>query len=166
MDYIIIALVIDRVIHRNRALFIDRDGTINKDCPYCFRPEDLVIYQDALDLIREYQIKGYLIIIITNQSGIGRKYFTIEQMNKFNNYMLQELRKKSVHINAIYYCPHLPEEECNCRKPNDGLIRTAIEDFNIDLKNSIIIGDRDDIEGCMARRLGIDYKLVAHTPKN
>ena len=87
-------------------------------------------------------------------------------MNAFNNYMLKELRKKSVHVNAIYYCPHLPEERCNCRKPNDGLIRTAMEDFNIGLENSIIIGDRDDIEGAMARRLGIDFKIVAHTLKN
>ena len=66
----------------NRALFIDRDGTINRDCPYCFKPEDLVLYRDTLKLMREYQEQGYLIIIITNQSGIGRKYFTVEQMNR------------------------------------------------------------------------------------
>ena len=114
-----------KMAHRNRALFIDRDGTINKDCPYCFKPEDLVLYQDTLDMMREYQGRGYLIIIITNQSGIGRKYFTVEQMNRFNNAMLLELRKNGVLVNAIYYCSHLPEEGCNCRKPKTAMIEQA-----------------------------------------
>ena len=146
----------------NRALFIDRDGTINRDCPYCFKPEDLVLYRDTLKLMREYQEQGYLIIIITNQSGIGRKYFTVEQMNRFNNTMLLELRKNGVFVNAIYYCPHLPEERCNCRKPKTAMIEQAAQDFKVNLRESFVIGDRDDMEGAMARKLGIPYRIIVH----
>jgi len=148
--------------HENRALFIDRDGTINRDCPYCFKPEDLVLYTDTLNLMGEFQGKGFLIIIITNQSGIGRKYFTVEQMNRFNNTMLLELRKNGLRVNAIYYCPHLPEEGCNCRKPKTAMIELAAQDFKINLKESFVIGDRDDMEGAMARKLGIPYRIIVH----
>ncbi|MHB1708366.1 MAG: HAD-IIIA family hydrolase [Thermoplasmataceae archaeon] len=152
----------NKLARRNRALFIDRDGTINRDCPYCFKPEDLVIYPDTLKIMREYLKKGYLIIIITNQSGIGRKYFTIEQMNRFNNSMLLDLRRNGVPVNAIYYCPHLPEEGCNCRKPKTAMIEQAAQDFNVDMGKSFVIGDRDDMEGVMARKLGIPYRIIVH----
>ncbi len=152
----------DKMAHSNMALFIDRDGTINRDCPYCFKPEDLVIYPDTLNIMREYQKQDYLIIIITNQSGIVRKYFTVEQMNRFNNSMLLELRKNGVSVNAIYYCPHLPEDGCNCRKPKTALIELAAQDFNINLSESFVLGDRDDMEGAMARKLGIPYKIIVH----
>ena len=152
----------DKMSHRNRALFIDRDGTINRDCPYCFKPEDLVIYQDTVNIMREYQKRDYLIIIITNQSGIGRKYFTVEQMNRFNNFMLLELRKNRVLVNAIYYCPHLPEEGCNCRKPKTAMIEMAARDFCVNLGESFVLGDRDDMEGAMARKLGIPYRIIVH----
>ncbi|MBC7081647.1 MAG: HAD family hydrolase [Thermoplasmatales archaeon] len=142
------------------ALFIDRDGTINANEPeYPHKPEHLKIYEDAVELMREYQQKGYLLIIITNQSGIGRGYFTEQQMHHFNSLLRQELEKRGVRIDAIYFCPHKPEDNCNCRKPKTGLIEQALKDFNIDLKNSIVVGDRDDIDGEMARRLGIKYIL-------
>ncbi|MDP8012286.1 MAG: D-glycero-alpha-D-manno-heptose-1,7-bisphosphate 7-phosphatase [Thermoplasmata archaeon] len=145
---------------KKRALFIDRDGTINKDCPYCHKLEDLYIYDDAVEIMREYQNLGYLIIIITNQSGIGRGYFTLDEFWKFHNYLIHELEKKGVHIDATYFCPHKPEDNCPCRKPNVGLLEKAVRDFNIDVENSIVIGDRDDIDGEMARRFGIKYKIL------
>ena len=140
------------------ALFIDRDGTINANEPeYPHKPEHLRIYEDAVELMKEYQSRGYLIIIITNQSGIGRGYFTLEQMQEFNNLLISELAKRGVKINALYFCPHTPADNCNCRKPKLGLIEQAMKDFDIDLKNSIIVGDRDDIEGEMARKLKIRF---------
>ena len=143
------------------ALFIDRDGTINANEPeYPHKPEHLRIYEDAVELMREYQSKGYLIIIITNQSGIGRGYFTLEQMQEFNSLLISELSKRGVKIDALYFCPHKPEDACNCRKPKLGLIEQAMKDFDIDLANSIIVGDRDDIEGEMARKLGIRFIKV------
>lgn len=144
----------------NKALFIDRDGTINRDCPYCHKIEDLYIYNDSVELMKQYQKEGYLIIIVTNQSGIGRGYFTLEEFWNFHNHLLNELKKMGVNVTATYFCPHKPEDNCPCRKPNTGLVEKAVKDYNIDLKESIVIGDRDDIDGEMARRLGIKYKII------
>ena len=145
---------------KKKALFIDRDGTINKDCPYCHDPNNLIIYDDAVEIMKDYRDRGYLIIIITNQSGINRGYFTDEEFHIFHNELLKQLEERGVDIDKTYYCPHRPDENCDCRKPNLGMIKKAMEDFDIDLKNSIIIGDRDDMEGEMARQLGIEYKIL------
>lgn len=145
---------------RRRALFIDRDGTINKDCPYCHNIKDLYIYDDAVEIMKEYKNKGYLIIIITNQSGINRGYFTDQEFHVFHNELLKRLKERGVEFDKTYYCPHRPDENCRCRKPKLGMIEKAMEEFDIDLKNSIIIGDRDDMEGEMGRRIGIDYRIL------
>lgn len=145
---------------KNKALFIDRDGTINYDCPYCFKPEDLRIYEDSIEIMKNYQENGYLIIIITNQSGISRGYFTIGQMNEFNNAMRKELLKSGVRVDAIFFCPHHPDDHCACRKPGTEMIERAVKDFNIDLEKSMIIGDRDDMEGEMARKLKVNYRII------
>lgn len=148
------------MMEKKKALFIDRDGTINRDCPYCHRIEDLYIYEDAVELMREYQRMGYIIIILTNQSGIGRGYFTVEEFWKFHNHLLRELERRGIHIHATYFCPHRPEDNCPCRKPNTGMIERAVKENHIDVENSIVIGDRDDIDGEMARRFGIKYRII------
>ena len=145
---------------RRGALFIDRDGTINKDCPYCHDVKDLYIYEDAVEIMKEYKNKGYLIIIITNQSGINRGYFTDQEFHAFHNELLKRLNEREVEVDKTYYCPHRPDENCRCRKPNLGMIEKAMEEFDIDLKSSIIIGDRDDMEGEMGRRLEIKYRIL------
>ena len=145
---------------KKRALFIDRDGTINKDCPYCHDKKDLIIYDDAVEIMKDYRDRGYLIIIITNQSGINRGYFTDEEFHVFHNELLKQLEERGVVIDKTYYCPHRPDENCECRKPKLGMIKKAMEDFDIDLENSIINGDRDDMEGEMGRQLGIEYKIL------
>jgi histidinol-phosphate phosphatase family protein len=144
---------------RRKALFIDRDGTINKDCPYCHNISDLVLYEDAIKIMNEYQEKGYIIIIITNQSGIGRGYFTEKEFHVFNDELLRILKNRGINITRTYFCPHKPDDQCNCRKPKIGMIEEAISDFEIDLENSIIIGDRVEIEGIMAKKIGIKYKI-------
>jgi D-glycero-D-manno-heptose 1,7-bisphosphate phosphatase len=143
------------------ALFTDRDGTINKDCPYCHDPSSLIIYDDAVKIIKEYREKGYLIIMVTNQSGIARGFFTVDDMKRFNRALLDELKRRGAGIDRVYFCPHHPDDKCSCRKPNDGLIKQAMKDFDIDLKNSVILGDRDDIEGELARKLGIK-SIILH----
>ena len=145
---------------KKRALFIDRDGTINKDCPYCHDPKDLIIYDDAVEIMKGYINRGYLIIIITNQSGINRGYFTDEEFHVFHNELLKKLEERGVVIDKTYYCPHRPDENSECRKPKLGMIKKAMEDFDIDLEKSIIVGDRDDMEGEMGRQLGIEYKIL------
>ena len=145
---------------KKRALFIDRDGTINKDCPYCHDKKDLIIYDDAVEIMKDSRNREYLNIIITNQSGINRGYFTDEEFHVFHNELLKQLEERGVVIDKTYYCPHRPDENCECRKPKLGMIKKAMEDFDIDLENSIIIGDRDDMEGEMGRQLGIEYRIL------
>ncbi len=112
---------------------------------------------DAVRLMKKYQQKGFLLIIITNQSGVNRGYFTEEDLGRFNTALVKRLEHMGVRIDAIYYCPHRPDEGCNCRKPGTGLIEKAMLDFPIDLEHSVMVGDRDDMDGEMARRLGIEF---------
>ncbi len=142
------------------AVFVDRDGTINHDSGYIHDPKDLVLYDDTVALLKSYVSKGYLIIVLTNQSGINRGYFTEEECNKFNSAVKAELEKHGIGIDAFYICPHTPSEGCNCRKPNTGMAEKAIKEFDIDTKKSIVIGDRDDMDGELARRLGINYLIL------
>lgn len=143
-----------------KVLFVDRDGTINVDCPYCYKPADLKIYMDTVYLMKEYQQRGFRIIILTNQSGINRGYYTVKQMNDFNDEILRRLGEYGLHVDSIYYCPHRPDEGCSCRKPERGLIDRALADYDIDLRNSVVLGDRDDVDGEMARRVGINYIIL------
>ena len=138
-----------------KAVFVDRDGTINRDCPYCHDPKDLKIYEDTANILKRYQEEGYLIIIVTNQSGINRGYLSEEEFNRFQKAVLGELDKRGVHVVATYHCPHTPWEGCSCRKPNTGLIEQARKDFDIDLRGSVMIGDNDATDGELAKKLGI-----------
>ncbi|MGC8546956.1 MAG: D-glycero-alpha-D-manno-heptose-1,7-bisphosphate 7-phosphatase [Thermoplasmata archaeon] len=135
------------------ALFIDRDGTINKDCPYCNGPEQINIFEDVFEPLKELS-KYFLIIIITNQSGISRGFFTEEDLKRMHEKIEREINERGGRIDAIYYCPHLPEDNCNCRKPKTGLVEKAMRDFDIDLKESFVIGN-DDKDIGLAKNLGI-----------
>ena len=147
----------------NKALFIDRDGTINVDCPYCSKPEQIRIYKDAIDLIKSYKKFGFLIIVISNQSGIGRKLFSEQDAIIFNESLNNCLKKFNSGIDKFYFCPHTPDDNCNCRKPKDGLIKRAMSENDIDLIGSIFVGDRDDIDGELARNMSMHYKILKRT---
>lgn len=130
----------------NKAAFFDRDGTINIDTGYLYEPEKLKFIPGVPELIRKYNDEGYLVIVITNQSGIARGMFTVEQMERFNEYMNQRLQNEyGAHIDAFYYCPHLPEitGECNCRKPKPGLFLRAIHEHDIDSVQSVSYGNSE-----------------------
>lgn len=159
---------------RNRAIFLDRDGTIARDVPYCSRPEDfelLPMVKEAIKLLGDH---GFKVIVITNQSGVGRGYFTEDMLAKIHGKMLDELRKSGVIIDAIYYCPHHPDDNCQCRKPKPTMILQAAHDLNIDLQKSFFIGDSDlDVEagskaGCLTVQIAnaneTDNKTSSHTP--
>lgn len=144
------------------AVFVDRDGTLNRDCPYCHDPKDLYVYADTVKTLMEYQKKGYYVILISNQSGLNRGYFTRTEMEEFNDALFAEMDKMGVHVDDAFICPHRPEENCNCRKPAPGLIEQAIEKYDIDLPESVFIGDRDDMDGELARKFGMKFILVNH----
>lgn len=130
----------------NKAAFFDRDGTINVDTGYLYEPEKLEFIPGVPELIRKYNKEGYLVIVITNQSGIARGIFNVEQMERFNAHMNRRLQDEyGAHIDDFYYCPHLPEitGECNCRKPKPGLFLRAIKDHDIDPKQSVSYGDSE-----------------------
>lgn len=133
----------------NKAIFLDRDGTINVEKHYLYKIEDFEFLPGVVEGLKILQEAGFLLIIITNQSGIARGYYTEADFKSLNDWMLSTLRDQGVAIACVYYCPHLPEakidayrKDCNCRKPKLGLYKQAIGDFNIDLSKSYAIGDK------------------------
>ena len=138
----------------NRALFLDRDGVINIEKTYLYKIEDFVFIEGVFETLRCFQKLGYLLIIITNQAGIGRGYYTEEDFHVLNSWMTEQFKKKGVYISNIYYSPFHPvsgvgkyKKDSYCRKPNPGMIFQAKKDFNIDLSESILVGDKEsDIE--------------------
>ena len=150
----------------NRAVFIDRDGTINRDVPYCSHPKDFELLPGVAEGIRLLNEHGFKVIVVTNQSGIARGYFTEEMLGKIHDKMSRELARHRAHIDAIYYCPHHPDENCDCRKPKPKLILQATSDLTTDLSKSYVVGDLNtDIEmgqqvGCRTIFVGDISSLV------
>lgn len=126
---------------KNKVVFLDRDGTINVDYGYVYQKEKLDFLPGVIEGLKKLQNAGYKLIIVTNQSGIGRGYFSENQFLEFNEYFLSKLSEKGILIDKVYYCKHLPDDNCECRKPKIALFEQAIKDFNIDLDNSFAVGD-------------------------
>lgn len=129
---------------QNKALFIDRDGTINIEKHYVYKKEDFVFMHGIFDLLKHFTDNGYLIFIITNQSGIARRFYSEEDYNRLTSWMLNEFELKGIKITKVYHCPHHPDitGPCNCRKPKPGMILQAIKEFNINPSASVLIGDK------------------------
>ena len=135
-----------------KALFLDRDGVINVDKEYLYKIEDIEFEDGIFELCRYFQNLGYLIIIVTNQSGIARGYFTTSDLLKLNEWLVDEFKKRDIDISKIYYCPHHPDitGECRCRKPKPGMLLDAKDEFDLDLLNSCLIGDKErDIQSAI-----------------
>jgi histidinol-phosphate phosphatase family protein len=142
-----------------KAVFIDRDGTINVDVHYLSTPSDLNLYPGVAKGIATLAKGGFLIVIITNQSGIARGNLTHEMLAEIHNRLHALIEESGGHIDAIYYCPHHPDEKCACRKPQPGMLQKAISDMHIDPKQSFIIGDRMlDVEA--GKAVGLKAVLV------
>ena len=125
------------------AIFLDRDGVINEEVTYLSNPNDFKFIDGSIKALQILKKKGYLLIVITNQSGIARGYFTEMILYKIHDKMMKILKKNNIFLDDIFYCPHHPEftGACNCRKPNPGMIIQATKKYNIDLENSYMIGD-------------------------
>jgi len=124
---------------KQKAAFIDRDGTLVEEVNFLSRAEDLRFFSFTGEAVKILKENGFLVIVITNQSGIGRKIFTEAAMRGIHEIIQTELTEN---IDAFYFCPHLPDENCACRKPTTGMIKQALADFEIDLENSWFIGDK------------------------
>ena len=131
-----------------KAIFLDRDGTINVEKDYIYKSEDLVFEEGTIEALKTFKNLGYILIVISNQSGIARGYFTEEDLNIFNNNMNKILKKNGIEITEFYCCPHHPDgigeykKVCECRKPNNKMIEDAIKKYNIAREKSYMIGDK------------------------
>ena len=156
---------------KRKAIFLDRDGTINVEKDYLYKIEDFEFLPGVIDGLKLLQEAGYLLIIITNQSGIARGYYKEEDCQKLNSWMLETLKDHGVEIPTVYYCPHHPAAkvekyriDCQCRKPKLGLYEQAIMDFDLDVDACYAIGDK--IRDCaICSTTGCHGYLIADNEK-
>lgn len=141
-----------------RAVFLDRDGTINVEKDYLYRIDDLEFIPGAPEAIRRLRSAGFLIIVVTNQSGVARGYFTCRDVELLHDHLRRELEKLGTTVDAFYFCPHHPQAglpafrvDCDCRKGRPGLLLQAADEHDIDLTASFMVGDkRADLEAGLA----------------
>lgn len=146
---------------KNRAVFLDRDGVINIEKDYVYRISDFTFIDGVFDVCQTFIKAGYKIIVMTNQAGIGRGYYSELDFERLTNWMLEKFKQHNVNVDGVYFCPHHPVHgkgnylvSCQCRKPEPGMIIKASEDHDLDLENSILIGDKlSDIKA--GQRAGI-----------
>lgn len=149
-----------------KTVFLDRDGTINTEKNYLYRIEDFEFIDGAVEAISLLKKHGYRVVVVTNQAGVARGYYTEADVVVLHQYINCELRKYGAEIDAFYYCPHHPtggigkyKQICKCRKPETGMFEKASQDIEVDLENSWMIGDNHgDIEA--GKRFGVKSILV------
>ncbi len=142
-----------------RAVFLDRDDTLCKDVPYCRRPEDLHLLPGAGEAVRRLNDAGLVVVIITNQSGIARGWLTEEDLRLIHEKMKKDLSAFGAKVDAIYHCPHHPDDDCDCRKPKPSLVFKAAIEMDLQLETSYMIGDRI-LDVLLARNSGTKAVLV------
>lgn len=150
----------------NKAVFFDRDGVLNKERKdYVKSVDELEIFENIGEIIKKLKNNGFKIVVITNQSAINRNLTSKENILEIHNSIQKNLKKSNTSIDKFYFCPHTPNENCDCRKPKSGLLINAASDMDIDLKSSWMIGDNDsDIVagenvGCKSIKIKNNYEL-------
>src|SRR6266496_3015812 len=151
---------------KRRAVFIDRDGTISEEVGYINHPSRFRLFPFSAAAIKLLNESGWLAIVVTNQAGVARGYFSEEMIQAVHDQMKRDFGSAGARLDAIYYCAHHPSIgeppyrlDCDCRKPKPGLIRRAADEFEIDLERSWMIGDRySDIQ--LARNAGVNSAFV------
>lgn len=154
----------------NKAIFLDRDGTLNIDHGYVHEIDQFQFIDGSIDTLKKLKEMGYLLVLVTNQSGIARGYFTEQQFLQLTEWMDWSLADRGVDLDGIYYCPHHPEgigefkENCDCRKPKPGMLLQAIKELNIDPTCSVMVGDKvDDIKAGISA--GVKINVLVRTGK-
>lgn len=157
---------------KNRALFLDKDGVINVDHGYVCTPERTDFIDGIFDLCRAATRRGYLNVVVTNQAGIARGYYTERDFMAYMDWIRNEFREHDAQLDAAYYCPHHPvhgigeyRRDCDCRKPKPGMLMTAVRELAIDPDQSILIGDNaSDVEAAEAAGIGRILLLQPDAP--
>ena len=154
-----------------KVVFLDRDGVINIEKNYLYKIEDFEFIDGVFKALSYLQNLGYKLIIITNQSGIGRGYYTKEQYDELTIWMVKQFKLNHIEISSVFCCPHSPTDDCECRKPKIGMITQATEIIDIDYKNSWLIGDKEsDIQAGLNAKVGTNIlfsnKFIDNNFKN
>jgi D-glycero-D-manno-heptose 1,7-bisphosphate phosphatase len=126
-----------------KTIFLDRDGVINKEINYLHKIDDFEFIDGAFEACRYFMSLNYKIVVITNQSGIARSYFTTNDFQILSHWMIAQFKKNGVNILDIFHCPHAPDSNCNCRKPMPGMLLDAKYKHNINMEDSWLIGDKE-----------------------
>ncbi len=144
---------------KSKALFLDRDGVINIDYGYVYKIENFEFMEGIFDLLKLFIKYDYKLFIVTNQSGIGRGYYSDDDFLLLTRWMLNEFQKRDIHIESVEYCNHAPEKKCNCRKPKTGMMENILSKYNIELENSWLIGDKQsDID--LAQNMYVQHSVA------
>jgi D-glycero-D-manno-heptose 1,7-bisphosphate phosphatase len=158
----------------NKAVFLDRDGTIIEEKNYLSRPEQVIIFPGAGQAIRRLQDAGFKLFIVSNQSGVGRGYFTIGDVNKVHEHLLAQLARDGVRFENIYIAPEAPDQPSRARKPSPQFLFDARDEFGVDLSRSYMIGDKlidlecgwnAGVRKCLLVRTGYGAELEHSSPK-
>lgn len=159
-------------MNKRKAVFLDRDGTIVVHKPYLSSPDQLVLLPNAAKGILLFKELGYLVIIVTNQSGVARGFFDEERLMHIHKKLIDMLKNEGVSIDNIYYCPHWEEGivekykmACDCRKPKPKLILDAAKQYSIDLSRSIMVGD-SEVDMLAGKSAGCKCVLIRNTSGN
>lgn len=145
------------------AVFVDRDGTLNHDSGYITSPGQLVLFPGVPEAIARLNQLGAMVIMVTNQSAIGRGMMTMEDLENIHARLAALIRPYGASIDGIFSCPHHPRDGCGCRKPNTGLIKQAVDRFSLDLSQCYLVGDkRSDLE--VAQKVAVPGVLVMTSP--
>jgi len=143
----------------SKVVFLDRDGTIIEDKVFLKTPEEIEFFPGSFEAIRILRKLGYKIVVISNQSGIGRGILTEEMVKKVNDCFMRRLKENDAPVDALYYCPHHPEDHCRCRKPETGMIEKAVTELSLDLKDAVVIGDHL-VDITLGKNIGAKTVLV------
>ncbi|WP_175968310.1 D-glycero-beta-D-manno-heptose 1,7-bisphosphate 7-phosphatase [Burkholderia sp. BCC0322] len=157
---------------KRKALFLDRDGVINVDYGYVHRQQDCVFVDGIFDLVQLANATGHRVVVVTNQAGIGRGYFSELQFVAFMNWMRRSFEERGARIDRVYFCPHHPEagigryrQACACRKPQPGMLNDARRDLDLDMSTSILVGDkRSDLDAGARAGVGRRFLFVGDRP--
>lgn len=166
--------MVDNIQKKSRpAVFLDRDGTINQERNYLCKIEEFELISGVPQALKVLQDAGFLLVVVSNQSGVARGYFSLQDVQHLNVYMSRQLAQHGVCLDGIYICPHHPtagigelRQDCNCRKGKPGMLLQAARDLNIDLPNSYMIGDKgSDVEagvaaGCVSLLVRTGYGVA------
>jgi D-glycero-D-manno-heptose 1,7-bisphosphate phosphatase len=149
-------------LSKQKAIFLDRDGVINIDHGYVHKIEEFEFCDGIFETLLRLQNRGYLLIVVTNQSGIARGYYSEEAYRTITTYMVEKFLEKGIKISAVFHCPHSPDEGCKCRKPQAGMFKAAQKQFKLDMKHSWMIGDKES-DMLAAKKAGIKQRIcISH----